>query len=36
MAAKKNEEVQVSMIDTIKEFKETKKISRTTMVRKLP
>ena len=32
MAAKKNEEVQVSMIDTFKEFKETKNIDRTTLV----
>ncbi|MBO1362270.1 transcription termination/antitermination protein NusA [Prevotella sp. A2931] len=32
MAAKKNEEEQVSMIDTFKEFKETKNIDRTTLV----
>ena len=32
MAAKKNEEEQISMIDTFKEFKETKNIDRTTLV----
>ena len=32
MAAKKNEEEHISMIDTFKEFKETKNIDRTTLV----
>lgn len=32
MAAKKNEEEQVSMIDTFREFKDTKNIDRTTLV----
>src|SRR3712207_8046077 len=32
MAAKKKEEEQVSMIDTFKDFKETKNIDRTTLV----
>lgn len=32
MAARKNEEEQISMIDTFKEFKETKNIDRTTLV----
>ena len=32
MAAKKNDEEQVSMIDTFREFKEQKNIDRTTLV----
>ena len=32
MAAKKIEEEQVSLIDTFREFKETKNIDRTTLV----
>ena len=32
MAARKNEEEQISMIDTFREFKETKNIDRTTLV----
>jgi transcription termination/antitermination protein NusA len=32
MAAKKNDEEQISMIDTFREFKDTKNIDRTTLV----
>ena len=32
MAARKNEEEQISMIDTFREFKDTKNIDRTTLV----